>query len=56
MEQVEERLLHSEVTCAFATGSGIESPTAGLDGVALFVLYPVGIVVPVAVAAAAVAA
>ena len=55
VEQIEERLPHSEVTCAFATGSGIESPTAGLDGVALFVLYPVGIAVPVAVAAAAVA-
>jgi hypothetical protein len=36
-------------------GSGIESPTAGLDGDALFVLYPVGVAVPVAVAAAVVA-
>ena len=53
MEQVEERL-HSEVTCAFATGSGIESPTVGLDGDAWFVLYPVGIAVPVAAAAAVV--
>jgi len=46
--QVEERL-RSEETCAFATGSGIESPTAGLDGDALSVLYPI---VVVAVAAA----
>lgn len=53
VEQVEERL-HSEVTCAFATGSGIESPTAGLDGDALFVLYPVGVAVPVAATAVAV--
>jgi hypothetical protein len=53
VEQVEERL-HSEVTCVFATGSGIESPTAGLDGDAWFVLYPVGVVVPVAAAAAVV--
>jgi hypothetical protein len=55
VEQVEGRL-HSEGTCAFATGSGIESPTAGLDGDALFVLYPVGVAVPVAAAAAAVVA
>lgn len=48
--QVEE-CLHSEVICAFATGSGIESPTAGLDGDAWFVLYPVGAVVPVVGAA-----
>ena len=54
MEQIEERL-HSEVTCAFATGSGIESPTAGLDGDALFVLYPVGVAVPAAAAAVVVA-
>ena len=54
VEQVEERL-HSEVICAFATGSGIESPTAGLDGDAWFVLYPVGVAVPVVVAAAAAA-
>lgn len=52
--RIEERL-HSEVTCAFATGSGIESPTAGLDGDAWFVLYPVGVVVPVVGAAAVVA-
>ena len=50
MEQVEERL-HSEVICAFATGFGIESPTAGLDGDAWFVLYPVGAAVPVAATA-----
>jgi len=55
VEQVEERL-HSEVTCAFVTGSGIESPTTGLDGDAWFVLYPVGVVVPVAVAVVVVAA
>jgi hypothetical protein len=54
VEQIEERL-HSEVTCAFATGSGIESPTAGLDGDALFVLYPVGAVVPAAAAVVGVA-
>ena len=54
MEQVEERL-HSEGTCAFATGAGIESPTAGLDGDAWFVLYPVGVAVAVAVAVAAAA-
>lgn len=52
VEQVEERL-RSEVICAFATGSGIESPTAGLDGDALFVLCPVGVAVAVAVAVAA---
>jgi hypothetical protein len=51
VEQAEERL-RSEVICAFATGSGIESPTAGLDGDALFVLCPVGVAVAVAVAAA----
>jgi hypothetical protein len=50
VEQVEERLC-SEVICAFATGSGIESPTAGLDGDALFVLCPVGIAVAVAAGA-----
>ena len=53
MEQVEGRL-HSEETCAFATGFGIESPTVGLDGDAWFVLYPVGVAVPVAAAAVAV--
>jgi hypothetical protein len=52
VERIEERL-HSEVTCAFATGAGIESPTAGLDGDAWFVLYPVGIVVTVVVAVVA---
>jgi hypothetical protein len=55
VERVEERL-HSEVSCAFATGAGIESPTAGLDGDALFVLCPVGFVVTVVVAAAVAAA
>jgi len=55
VERTEERL-HSEVTCAFATGSGIESPTAGLDGDALFVLCPVGVVVAVAVAVVVAAA
>jgi hypothetical protein len=54
VELVEERL-HSEVTFAFATGFGFESPTAGLDGDALFVLYPVGVVVPVAAAVVVVA-
>jgi hypothetical protein len=48
VEQVEKRL-HSERTCAFATESGIESPTAGLDE---DILYPV-VAVPVAVAAVA---
>jgi hypothetical protein len=52
VERIEERL-YSEVTCAFATGAGIESPTAGLDGDALFVLCPVGIVVAVVVVVAA---
>ena len=52
VEQVEERLC-SEVICAFATGSGIESPTAGLDGDALFVLCPVGVAVAVVAVAAA---
>jgi hypothetical protein len=54
VERVEERL-HSEETCAFATGAGIESPTAGLDGDAWFVLYPVGVAVAVAVAVVAAA-
>src|ERR1019366_1877448 len=55
VERIEERL-HSEVSCAFATGAGIESPTAGLDGDALFVLCPVGVVVAVVVAVAVAAA
>ncbi len=48
MVQIEE-CLRSEVTCASVTGSGIGSRTAGLDGDALFVLYPVGVAVAVAV-------
>ena len=55
VEQIEERL-RSEVICAFATGSGIESPTAGLDGDALFVLCPVGVAVAVVVAVVVAAA
>jgi len=49
-EQVEGRLC-PEVSYAFVTGFDSESPKAGLVGDALFVLYPVGFVEPVAVAA-----
>ena len=51
-QQVEGRL-YSEVIYAFVTGFGSESPKAGLVGVALFVLCPVGVAVVAAVAVAA---
>ena len=54
-EQTEGRLC-SEVIYAFVTGFESESPKAGLVGVALFVLCPVGPVGPVAVAAVVAAA
>jgi len=50
-QQVEGRLC-SEVIYAFVTGFESESPKAGLVGVALFVLCPVGPVGPIAVAVA----
>lgn len=53
-EQAEERLC-LEVSCVFASGVEIESPKAGLDGDAWFVLYPVE-AVAVTVAAVTVAA
>jgi hypothetical protein len=54
-QQVEGRLC-SEVIYAFVTGFESESPKAGLVGVALFVLCPVGPVGPVAVVVAVAAA
>jgi len=52
-EQQAEGRLCPEVIYAFVTGFESESPKAGLVGVALFVLCPVGLAGPVAVAAAA---
>jgi hypothetical protein len=51
-EQQAEGRLCPEVIYAFVTGFESESPKAGLVGVALFVLCPVGVAGPVAAAAA----